>query len=401
MNRWKIRRSTVDIILLIISFYEITGIPHFLFLLLKYVIILRLIILYHKECKKKKMIVIPVLLYGGITFISTMINQTLFNKSVASFVYILHILAIYMTISSFIKKRGIKELVFCLIKILLSIIAVTDVPMLFLNYDFSNPSTSYLIGNKFAVSYLHCFVAALIFLLGDEKNKTLKYSKKRFGDKIDQFIFLVFSIIICIRVNCTTGVLICLLMGVMIYFPFPMKTKIFISNPIFMILLTFIINILIFGSFSLLTNPYVANFVSKTLGKSGTWIGRIHIYAIIMDVIKVHPWIGYGYFSNIIDDIIGFGNAQNGVLKIIIDSGIIGLSGYILLVRNSLKNYALSSRKLWPLIVFVYCMILASIAEINLTDYLFFLCASIIFCTTTCEDKSRDLKMEKLEENWE
>lgn len=180
-----------------------------------------------------------------------------------------------------------------------------------------------------------------------------------------------------------------------------MKTKIFISNPIFMILLTFIINILIFGSFSLLTNPYVANFVSKTLGKSGTWIGRIHIYAIIMDVIKVHPWIGYGYFSNIIDDIIGFGNAQNGVLKIIIDSGIIGLSGYILLVRNSLKNYALSSRKLWPLIVFVYCMILASIAEINLTDYLFFLCASIIFCTTTCEDKSIDLKMEKLEENWE
>lgn len=103
MNRWKIRRSTVDIILLIISFYEITGIPHFLFLLLKYVIILRLIILYYKECKKK-MIVIPVLLYGGITFISTMINQTLFNKSVASFVYILHILAIYMTISSFIKK---------------------------------------------------------------------------------------------------------------------------------------------------------------------------------------------------------------------------------------------------------------------------------------------------------
>lgn len=54
MNRWKIRRSTVDIILLIISFYEITGIPHFLFLLLKYVIILRLIILYHKECKKKE-----------------------------------------------------------------------------------------------------------------------------------------------------------------------------------------------------------------------------------------------------------------------------------------------------------------------------------------------------------
>ena len=40
-------------------------------------------------------------------------------------------------------------------------------------------------------------------------------------------------------------------------------------------------------------------------------------------------WMGYGYFSNIIEKILGFGNAQNGVLKIIIDSGIIGLIGYV------------------------------------------------------------------------
>lgn len=56
------------------------------------------------------------------------------------------------------------------------------------------------------------------------------------------------------------------------------------------------INFLMLGSVSLLTNPYVVSFVYDVLGKSYTWVGRLHIYAMISDVIKVHPWIGYGYF---------------------------------------------------------------------------------------------------------
>ena len=135
------------------------------------------------------------------------------------------------------------------------------------------------------------------------------------------------------------------------------------------------------GSTSLLTNPYIANFISDVLGKSYTWIGRLHIYAMIFDVIKVHPWIGYGYFSDIIEEILGFGNAQNGVLKIIVDSGIIGLIGYALLVYESLKRNEDSSKERWPLTAFVYCMIIASIVEINLTDYLLFLTISILFST--------------------
>lgn len=79
--------------------------------------------------------------------------------------------------------------------------------------------------------------------------------------------------------------------------------------------------------------------------------------------------------------ILGFGNAQNGVLKIIIDSGIIGLIGYTLLAYRSMKSFDHTAEKIWSMAVFVYCMIFASIAEINLTDYLFFLTSSIIFAS--------------------
>lgn len=376
MSKWNISRSTLDIVLLSITLYEIAGIPHALFLGIKYIIILYLLISYLDEIIRIKMITIPILVYGIVTLIATIINQSMFNRIIAAGVYILHILVIYTTISTFIRKRSLRELTIIFIRIFLLIAIVTDILMIFIDYDFSSPSTNYLIGNKFVVSYLHCFVSALLFL-ADYENVGVDKTNLKY--KIGKLTFWGFSLFICVRVTCTTGILMCLLMGIMLYLRVPMKIKKIFSNPLFIVILVGLINILIFGSFSLLTNSYVSEFVSNMLGKSGTWLGRIHIYAMVMEVIKIHPWIGYGYFSNIIEDIMGFGNAQNGVLKIIIDSGIIGLIGYSFLVRNSLKNFDISAKKIWPLIVFVHCMIFASIAEINLTDYLFFLCVAIIF----------------------
>ena len=374
MNKSKVRISTFNIILLILTFYEVSGVSHLFFLVFKYGIILYLIISNIKNLMEVKSVFIPIMIYGGITLLSTILNQVLFTKSFAAFFYMLHLLAIYLAITSFIKKRGTAELIKILIKILLVIIIITDGLMLLVRYNFDSPATNYFIGNKFAVSYLHCFVVALLYIF-DTKRK----SNFVFQFSILRLLFLFYSIFVCAKVTCTTGILICILMGMIVYVPFPNKFKEIISNPISAIGITFLVNVLIFGSFSLLTNDYVAKFISDVLGKSGTWIGRINIYAMILDVIKVHPWIGYGYFSNIIQDELGFGNAQNGVFKIIIDSGIIGLSGYVLMVKNSLRNYFSSSKDLWPLIGFVYCMIIASFAEINLTDYLMFLCIAIVY----------------------
>lgn len=375
MNECKIRQSTLEIVMLCLSFYEFTGIPHSLFLIIKYSIIAYLLFSNIKECKKMQKVLISILLYGGITFIATLVYQDSLNRQVAAFVYMLHILTIYMTITAFVQRRGVEVLIKSLIKILLLFVLITDIPMLFVNYDFSDPSEIYLIGNKFVVSYLHCFITALLFCINNKNNR------KNLFFRTFRLIFLLFSIIICRQVTCTTGMLICLFMGVLTSFHVPLSIKRLLSSPKVAILITAVTNFLMLGSTSLLTNPYIANFISDVLGKSYTWIGRLHIYAMIFDVIKVHPWIGYGYFSDIIEEILGFGNAQNGVLKIIVDSGIIGLIGYALLVYESLKRNEDSSKERWPLTAFVYCMIIASIAEINLTDYLLFLTISILFST--------------------
>lgn len=373
MSEWKIRLSTLEIVMLCISFYEFTGIPHSLFLIVKYSIIGYLLLSHIKECEKMQKVVSSLLLYGGITFIATLVYQNSLNRYVAAFVYMLHILTIYVTITAFVRYRGVEVLIKSLVKVLLVFAFVTDVPMLFINYNFSSPSESYLIGNKFAVSYLHCFITALLFCINNKNDRKDIYLKTF------RLIFLLLSIMICRKVTCTTGTLICLFMGVMTCAHIPLRLKQLFSSPKVAILITAVTNFLVLGSVSLLTNPYIASFISDVLGKSYTWIGRLHIYAMIFDVIKVHPWIGYGYFSNIVEEILGFGNAQNGVLKIVVDSGIVGLIGYVLLVYESMKKNEDSSKERWPLIAFIYCMVIASIAEINLTDYLFFLTIAIVF----------------------
>lgn len=372
MNELKIRKSTIEIVILCMSFYEFTGFPHALFLIFKYSTIAWLIMTHIKECKWMKAIVLCVFLYSGVTFVATLLHQNLVNRQVASFIYIMHILSIFLTTNAFVRSRGIEEFVKILAKILMVLVLITDIPMLFVNYNFSSPSESYIIGNKFTVSYLHCFATAILFCVNVNKNNGRSYKKSR-------ILFCLYSILICIRVTCTTGMLICILMGMLILLPVPFKTKKIMSSPKFIILITAVINMLVFGSASLLTNEYVENFIYNVLGKGGTWIGRLNIYKIIFGVIQDYPLIGHGYYSNIIKDILGFGNPQNGVLKILLDSGIIGLIGYAFLAYESLKQSDDSLKARWPLIVFVYCMIAAAIPEINLTDYLMFLTMAIIF----------------------
>lgn len=115
MNECKIRQSTLEIVMLCLSFYEFTGIPHSLFLIIKYSIIAYLLFSNIKECKKMQKVLISILLYGGITFIATLVYQDSLNRQVAAFVYMLHILTIYMTITAFVQRRGVEVLIKSLI----------------------------------------------------------------------------------------------------------------------------------------------------------------------------------------------------------------------------------------------------------------------------------------------
>lgn len=375
----KIKNSTLDIILLCITFYEITVLPHMLYIFAKYVILLYLLYKYFTECMKIKLMTSFVLLYGMITFFSTAYNRLAANTITASFIYCIQIIDIFIVANRFIKKNDVESLLKIVFKTFLVYIVATDILMMIINYNFSNPAEEYLIGNKFIVSYLHCFEACIYFYLTQKENEKSKKRTHRFRGEIQSFMFTAYSVLICYRVTCSTGMVICILLGVLMLIPNKFKNILSDGKPI--ILSALIFNVLILGSYGLFTNPFVASFISDVMGKSTTWIGRLRIYEVVMNIIVKSPMIGYGYFNNVVSDAVSFnGNAQNGILKILVDSGVIGLIGYAGSIYIGLKNNKEhNDRQLWPLYAFIYTMIAASLVEINLTHMIVFLTVAVIY----------------------
>ncbi len=381
----KVKRDLIKVVLVCFTFYEPSIIPHNVFLLIKYLVILWMVLSYHSEMKTDRIILAGVLGYGGITVLSSVYNRMAFNTIVASVFYAFQVLAVFLVSKGIIKRHGISQYIKWLFGYFICICFLTDASMLFIGYDFSNPTEVYLIGNKFVVSYVHCFTVALAFArIGEKDNRTLvsnwkvAISKTGISRKMTAYVVAVLTIFISAKVTCSTGIVISSLLLVLMFLPSWIIDA--VSSGKIMVVAVATINILMFGSYSLLTNPHLLNFVQNVLGKSGNFTGRVQIWAIIFTQIIKKPILGYGYYNDIINNLLGYGNPQNGVLKCLLDTGILGLIAYAFMVLKSfIRPNSDAIYVTRPLIAFFLVMLVASLVEINLTHMLVFLTMAINF----------------------
>lgn len=383
-SKMKIKLDLIKVIMVCFTFYEPSIIPHNIFLLIKYLVILLIMTSYLYEMKTDRIILAGVLGYGGINILSSVYNGMAFNTIVASVFYAFQILAVFLVSKGIIKKYGISQYIEWLFGYFICICFLTDVSMLFIGYDFSNPAEIYLIGNKFVISYVHCFTVALAFArIGEKDNRTLAsnwkvvISKAGILRKAIAYMMAILTILICVKVTCSTGIVISLLLLVLVLLPNWMIDA--LSSGKIMIIGVLMINFLMFGSYSLLTNPYLLDFVQNVLGKSGNFTGRTQIWAIIFEQIMKKPILGYGYYNDVINNLLGYGNPQNGILKCLLDTGILGLIAYVFMVLKSFNRNTNDVKcETRPLIAFFLVMLVASLVEINLTHMLMFLTMAMI-----------------------
>ena len=374
--------SFVNVILMCFTFYEINIIPHYIYLSIKYMSILYLFVVYFKTIKINKHVFFLCLLYSGIVFFTSFFNHMEISSVIASLFYGIQIIDIFLISAFFVGKYGLTKFVNILLFYFLFILLFTDLLMLLIHYDFNNPSENYLIGNKFVVSYVHCFASSLLILKHNCENKKTFFKDKNKlvlnKSNILEYVFIIVSIFISLKVTCSTGVIINLFLLVLSVLPMYLKVR--ISDRKFIIIGFIIINFLLFGTYSILNTAFFENFIYKILGKSVTWTGRLKIWDEVFTLINNKPLFGYGYYNNVIGQLLGFGNAQNGVLKILIDSGFFGLLAYSLICLQSFKcTFNLKIKEIiFPLFSFFYAMMLASSVEINLTHMIVFLSMGIM-----------------------
>lgn len=364
-------------LLIISSPYIQQTISNFIKLVIE-IFILVLIYVVNKKYNKNTMIaILPCILFFISTTYSTYrwsgISTRFVNSIVTNFAYLLFFYVLYYQCKKdeyYVKKVVYKNILFYTL-ILDFFVLVTRGKGL---GGLSEPV--YLLGNKFMVSYFHM---ALLSMMIDRNDKVFKI-----------MLYAIYSIFVCRIADTMTGVL-----GVLFIFIYQIlikkNTKLYsISTKPTMVLTFFIgLNAIFLLTNTLLQNEMITTFLMKYSHTDTLLSGRLPMYKIVINSIATNKLWGYGINYDIVQKTLTFGNPQNGLLKIFLDYGIIGLILFclILLKTFNLAHKVKSLTINHGLVVFIYGMLFCSLIEINLDSLFFFMLALLFSCANSCYEK--------------
>lgn len=288
---------------------------------------------------------------------STAVNEGGAVKIAQCMVFFLTILCTYL-VATWYKSRNEEHLfvksVFYTLLILCSICDIVALGERGADY--------YLLGTKFMVSYIHLMIVFLWQAL--YRMKPIRKNKY----KTVLVVLLIESLFMFFWVGCTTAIL---LFPLTIFALFcTNKIRKLLQNRNILMIVFAVGNFLVLGMGILANNEKVQYFIMQVLGKGASYKGRLIIYEKITRIIERKPWFGYGYMSDIVNQVVTFGNAQNGLLDMIVQYGIVGIICWGIFVYCSCRS--MNDDRYWPISIFVYSLIFASYIEIpfNLFFYL-------------------------------
>ena len=268
----------------------------------------------------------------------------------------LNVVALFLGFAQLKEKYGLYGALSALFWPLLLVCLANDLAVLTAHVN--NSESSYLIGNKFSTGDIHSLLIVVYGTLLTERHGYVVYNWGIF------WIFVVETVLVLIRASAMTSLL-GFLLAVAVVVVIPSKVKSYCSRGSVFIGVLAIANIVFFGSGMMLQNPYVQSFIQDVLGRSLTMTGRTPIYDSLGIIIGASPYVGYGYGNNIVERVVGWGNAQNGVAEIVVMYGLVGLASFGLMVFRVLEKKGKRNEKALSLIGVLYGMILTSLVEVS------------------------------------
>lgn len=347
-------KSLIIVLLLFLSLFRVYIFSSDEFLNISVVLSIILIVVSKPSLKSVKENIFLILLA-----LSMFVSTYFFNTNNYSFLnglrYSLQFFALVFVTNSLIKTDGLKETVKNYFLISLLFVIVMDITVLIgLDFDktYYQNLVSYLFGNKFMLLYLHLQTFALMAFYGNLNNNKKDYW---------YVLYAIIGLLMCVRVNCVTGVVGIIVFSLMLFIPFNDKIKKALSKPISIFIMLLIVEILLFISRTLY-NTSIGQYIVDLLNKGNSLNGRFIIYEILPHIMSSRFIFGYGYNSSIITHILGYGNAQNGLLQYLLDLGIVGTLLFLINLYKSV-NIEFESDN-WPLYCALYAFIICSLFEV-------------------------------------
>lgn len=268
---------------------------------------------------------------------------------------------------------------------LLIIVAVNDVLMFTRIVEFRvGRFETYMVGNKFSVSYLHMNLLTMWMLrwkLGEGRRR------------IPWWLVLCIAagiVAVTIRVDCKTGLIGC---TVLVVLAMLMENRRWIRIVRFTspwILLAALLGSVVFAfvAQAIVENPLVEYFLEDVLNRDTSLTGRTNIYKMYVDNLQGNWLTGYGYGNGneVAVALFGYETMQNGLLQWVLEIGLPGTIAMVVLlwqvfrVVNSVRET--KKRGFMPVVALIYTFIILGTVEADF-NMMFFLWFALIYMLAT------------------
>lgn len=384
----KIRKIDVVIYALFLAIFKIYIIPQAAQQVMKVILLLYVSIFVFSYIKPPK-IINMVFLFGCVIVLSGVLSykagyvgvQSIYN----GLLHALCLYSIYALCDYCASRMYFEKLINCLYKITSLYCILSLISMIIYGHSSVGTEVTYFFGYKFMTSYF--FILWVALFRTKYQFKINLYKRYEVG----YLIVSLCTLFICRWLYCSTAMLASLLL---IIVPFvPKKIKQIAMKPSTIIVTIIAAGILPFTIDMILNMDFVQYIITDVLHKSLNLTGRIKIFAYLEQIVNQRSFIGYGYGNVAVARVVGYGNAQNGLMQLAVDYGYLGIIVFLSLTFLYLRGGRLSDN-LEGVYIVLYVMIICSTVEISY-NYIFYLILFIIGCFSKCENpnKERDRRL--------
>lgn len=382
----KIKIRDLLFFILIIGLFKIIILPKIIIQAIKIVAVSCTLVYITRKLKLRELIN-SVCLWGVYIVLSTIINYfkgyAEASNILDSILQGLSFLSLFCMFFVYKKTNKLYRAKKILI-VILWIYTIMSIITIIINGKGEGSSISYFAGNKFRTCY---YMLLLVCILYSELKAALT---KSIHIAVEFWIALALSIGVAVYVKCSTAIVCVALFLVFMMLPKEVLKKLLSRKTIFLML---IVTGIVWGFLQVILQlPVVQHVVVGVLHKDLGLTGRFAIYNILSDIIYCNPLWGYGYGNSIIySSTYGMiANAQNNLMQIIVDYGIIGLLLFINMFYFKLPES--NEKKINYMCIFIYLMLIAAIVEITF-DFWFFVALFLSYFEGDISNKQSKIKV--------
>ena len=221
----------------------------------------------------------------------------------------------------------------------------------------------YLIGNKFQLSYMHILCYVIYERISREKIKS---------KKIQRWLLILLSFVISIMTGCTTAILGMFAIFLLFSYENGIGKIVYKANSYFVVLSLGVLFMFFYNY--VLDIPMIQKIIINCLHEDLTLTGRTTIFETLSIFMFASPMFGFGVGNAhwVLFYLFGYANAQNGVINLYLEEGLVGtiLYFFVFIIIFKYAKQSKIKKVSFPILTYILVFFFLGLVEITIDNKL-------------------------------